>query len=74
PTESDIEKPKEHPILAIGDGNNYTIEVLTKKRKRRISYSNFEEQYKNCIELNLNCPEYEKFTEFIQLIKTEIDF
>ena len=72
PTDSDIKQEKKPPV-AIADGCDYTIEILTKKRKRRISFNNPESMYKSCLEYGLSCYEYKRFLQLIQLLKTELD-
>lgn len=75
PSESDIDfNNREQPILLVADGNSYIIEILTKKKKRRIIYSNPEAKYKVCMDENFLCPEYKNFIQFINLLKNEFDF
>ena len=67
PTESDI-KQANKPLVLVSGGHHYTIEVLTKKRKRRIYYGNPASKYESCPEYGLNCYEYEHFLQLIQLL------
>lgn len=73
PTESDIKQEKK-PLVAVADGCYYSIEIMTKKRKRRITYGNPEVMYESCPEYGLNCCEYKHFLQLIQLLKPELDF
>ena len=68
PTESDI-KQENKPPVCVSDGTSYTVEILTKKRKRRISYNNPEEIYESCFEYGIDCCEYKLFLQLIQLLK-----
>jgi len=72
PTELDIKQEKK-PLVAVADGYNYTIEILTKKKKRRITYDNPEVVYESCSEYGLNCYEYKHFLQLIQLMKGELE-
>lgn len=62
-------------MLAIGDGESYAVEVLTKKIKRRIWFSNPETKYKFYEEeYNLDCTgldNYENFIAFMKLLEQE---
>jgi hypothetical protein len=73
PTESDI-KQENKPFVLVADGNSYTIEILTKKRYRRIVYNNPEIMYESCLEDGLDCLEYKHFLQLIQLLENKLDF
>jgi len=72
PTESDI-KQKGDMVVVVCDGQDYTIEVLTKKKKRCISYGNPELKYERYSEYGIEYYEYERFLQLIQLLRTELD-
>jgi len=72
PTEWDIKRERK-PLVFVADGDSYTIEVLTKKRKRRISYGNPEVMYESCWEYGLSCYEYKSFMQLIKLLRTGLD-
>ena len=72
PTESDI-KQKGDMVVVVCDGHGYTIEILTKKKKRCISYGNPELKYERYSEYGIEYYEYERFLQLIQLLKTELD-
>jgi len=65
------------PILGIGGGETYYIEVLTKRVKRRFSFSNPKanyEFYKK--EYGTDCQTteiFKKYIEFIELLKSELE-
>ncbi|WP_243350307.1 hypothetical protein [Parabacteroides sp. FAFU027] len=72
-TESElrIKRIKNLPLLIVGDGDYYMVEVLTQKVKRKICYSNPFEQYKNLEESNIECMDLKRFLDLVHLLNRE---
>ena len=64
------QKKQNNQVLFIADGLGYTVEVISKKSKRRMDYYNPVEYYKFYKDNGLDIKEYIDFINFVNKIKS----
>jgi len=72
-SEKDIKKNNDL-FIVISDGKDYTIEILTNKRKRRITYNNPQIKLETYKEAEIIISEYKMFCDFLSLLNEELNF